>query len=79
MNHLLKKRCLKENFTNYAKNFRYKNLNIKCNNLYEDIEEDENEQLMESDPEARAFMQKYWTSIQTFTKRGKEQNIFNFF
>ena len=34
---------------------------------------------MESDPEIRTFMQKYWTNIQTFTKRGKVQNIFNFF
>ena len=34
---------------------------------------------MESDPEIRAFMQKYCSNIQTFTKRGKVQNIFNFF
>ena len=34
---------------------------------------------MESDPEIRVFIQKYCTNIRTFTKRGKVQNIFNFF
>ena len=53
-----KKRCLKENSTNCVKNFRLESLNIKCNNLYEDIEQDENEQAMESDPEIKAFMLK---------------------
>ena len=72
-----KKRCLKESSANCTPDERPKSLNT--NNPYKDIEEDRNEQAMESDPEIRAFMQKYWTSIRTFTKKGKVQNIFNFF
>ena len=37
----------------------------------------ENEELTESDPEVKDFMQKYWGSIQSFTKKGKVQNISN--
>ena len=62
----IRKKCLKfskENSPNCAKNFRHQSLNNKCSNLYEDIEEYENEQSMKADPEIRAFMQKYWTSI----------------
>ena len=70
-------RCPNENLTNS----RHKRLNVKQNNPNpnEDIEKDENKQSAESNPEIRAFMQKYWTSIRTVTKRGKVQNIFNFF
>ena len=75
----IKKRCLKESSANRAPDERHKSLNIKCSNLYEVIKEGENQQSMESDPKIRAFMQKYWTSSRTFTKRGKVQNIFNFF
>ena len=39
----------------------------------------ENEELTESDPEVKDFMQKYWGSIRSFTKKGKIQNIFNIF
>ena len=39
----------------------------------------ENEELTESDPEMKDFMQKYWGSIRSFTKKGKVQNIFNIF
>ena len=39
----------------------------------------ESEELTESDPEVKEFMQKYWGSIQSFTKEGKIQNIFNIF
>ena len=39
----------------------------------------ENEQLTESDPEVKDFMQKYWGSIRSFTKKGKVQNISNIF
>ena len=39
----------------------------------------ENEELIESDPEVKDFMQKYWGSIRSFTKKGKVQNIFNIF
>ena len=74
---LNKKKCLKENSTKLVLDERHKILNI--NNLNKDIEEDENEQAMESDPEIRAFMQKYSTSVRTFTKSEKVQNIFNFF
>ena len=37
----------------------------------------ENEELTESDSEVKDFMQKYWGSIQSFTKKGKVQNIYN--
>ena len=39
----------------------------------------ENEELTESDPEVKNFMQKYWGSIRSFTKKGKVQNIYNIF
>ena len=39
----------------------------------------ENEELTESDPEVKDFMQKYWGSIRSFTKKGKVQNTFNIF
>ena len=39
----------------------------------------ENEELAESDPEVKDFMQKYWGGIRSFTKKGKVQNIFNIF
>ena len=39
----------------------------------------ENEELTESDPEVKDFIQKYWGSIRSFTKKGKIQNIFNIF
>ena len=39
----------------------------------------ENEELTESGPEVKDFMQKYWGSIRSFTKKGKVQNIFNTF
>ena len=39
----------------------------------------ENEELTESDPEVKDFMQKYWGSIRSFTKKGKVQNIYNIF
>ena len=39
----------------------------------------ENEELTETDPEVKDFMQKYWGSIRSFTKKGKIQNIFNIF
>ena len=39
----------------------------------------ENEKLTESDPEVRDFMQKYWRNIQSFTKKGRVQNIYNIF
>ena len=39
----------------------------------------ENEELTESDPEVKDFMQKYWGSIRSFTKKEKIQNIFNIF
>ena len=39
----------------------------------------ENEELTESDPEVKDFMQKYWESIRSFTKKGKVQNIYNIF
>ena len=35
--------------------------------------------MTESDPEVKDFMQKYWGSIRSFTKKGKVQNIFNIF
>ena len=73
-NHLQSKKFEKKFYKLYKK---HKSLNI--NNPYEDIEEDENQQPMKSDSEIRAFMQKYWTSIRTFTKGGKVQNIFIFF
>ena len=44
--------------------------------LHKDLE---NEELTESDPEIKDFMQKYWRSIRSFTKKGKVQNIFNIF
>ena len=39
----------------------------------------ENEELTESDPEVKDFMQKYWGSIRSFMKKGKVQNIYNIF
>ena len=39
----------------------------------------ESEELTESDPEVKDFMQKYWGSIRSFTKEGKIQNIYNIF
>ena len=39
----------------------------------------ENEELTESDPEVKNFMQKYWGSVRSFTKKGKVQNICNIF
>ena len=39
----------------------------------------ENEELTESDPEVKDFMQKYWGSIRSFTKKGKVQNIYVFY
>ena len=39
----------------------------------------ENEELTESDPEVKNFMQKYWGSIRRFTKKGKVQNICIFY
>ena len=39
----------------------------------------ENEELTESDPEVKDFKQKYWESIQSFTKKGKVQNMYNVF
>ena len=39
----------------------------------------ENEELTKSDSEVKGFMQKYWGSIRSFTKKGKVQNIFNIF
>ena len=37
------------------------------------------EELTESDPEMKDFMQKYWGSIRSFTKKGKVQNMYNIF
>ena len=39
----------------------------------------ESEELTESDPEVKDFMQKYWGSIRSFSKEGKIQNIYNIF
>ena len=52
---------------------------FKCSaksDLHKDLE---NEELTESDPEIKDFMQKYWRSIRSFTKKGKVQNICNIF
>ena len=73
----VKKGCLKESSTNRVPDERQKSLNI--NNPYKDNKEDKIEQAMESVSEIRTLMQKFWTSIKTFTKRRKVQNIFNFF
>ena len=39
----------------------------------------ENEELTESDPEVKDFMQKYWGSIRSFMKKGQIQNIYIFY
>ena len=39
----------------------------------------ENEELTESDPEVKDFMQKYWGSIRSFSKKRKVQNIYSIF
>ena len=52
---------------------------FKCSaksDLHKDLE---NEKLIESDPEIKDFMQKYWRSIQSFAKKRKVQNINNIF
>ena len=36
------------------------------------------EDFSESDEEINTFMQKHWTNIRTFSKKGKVQSIFNF-
>ena len=52
---------------------------FKCSVKSDQHKDLENEELTESDPEVKDFMQKYWGSIQSFTKKGKVQNIYNIF
>ena len=39
----------------------------------------EDEQMNETDVDIKEFMKKYWSSIRTFNKKNKVQNIFNFY
>ena len=39
----------------------------------------ENEQMNETDADMKKFTKKYWSSIRTFSKKNKVQNIFNFY
>ena len=39
----------------------------------------EDEQMDETDADIKKFMKKYWSSIRTFSKKNKIQNIFNFY
>ena len=45
--------------------------------LKHDIVEDE--QMDETDDDIKEFMKKYWSSIRTFSRKNKVQNIFNFY
>ena len=38
----------------------------------------EDEQMDKTDADIKKFMKKYWSSIRTFSKKNKVQNIFNF-
>ena len=52
---------------------------FKCSVKSDQHKDLENEELTESDPEVKDFMQKYWGSIRSFTKKVKVQNIYNIF
>ena len=39
----------------------------------------EDEQMDKTDDDIKEFMKKYWSSIRTFSKKNKVQNIFNFY
>ena len=52
---------------------------FKCSVKSDQHKDLENEELTESDPEVKDFMQEYWGSIRSFTKKGKVQNIYNIF
>ena len=39
----------------------------------------EDEQMDETDDDIKEFMKKYWSSIRTFSRKNKVQNIFNFY
>ena len=39
----------------------------------------EDEQMDETDDDIKEFMKKYWSSIHTFSRKNKVQNIFNFY
>ena len=52
---------------------------FKCPAKSDQHKDLENEELTESDPEVKNFMQKYWGRIRSFTKEGKVQNIYNIF
>ena len=56
-----------------AKKIKY----FKCSLKSDQHEYFENEELTESDPKVKNFMQKYWGSIRSFTKKGKVQNMYN--
>ena len=51
---------------------------FKCSVKSDQHKDLENEELTESDPEVKNFMQKYWESIRSFTKKGKVQNIYRY-
>ena len=52
---------------------------FKCSVKSDQHKNLENEELTESDPEVKNFMQKYWKSIRSFMKKGRVQNIYNIF
>ena len=52
---------------------------FKCSMKSDQHKDLESEELTESDPEEKDFMQKYWESIRSLTKKGKVQNICNVF
>ena len=58
-----------------TKKRKYFNCSVKPDQ-HKDLE---NEELTESDSEVKDFMQKYWGSIRSFTKKGKVQTIYNIF
>jgi len=39
----------------------------------------ENEKLNEEDPEVPAFLQRQWYSIRSFSRRGRVQDVYNFY
>ena len=51
---------------------------FKCSVKSDQHKDLENEELTESDPEVKNFMQKYWESIRSFTRKGKVQNIYRY-
>ena len=49
---------------------------FKCSVKPDQYKDLQNKELTESDPEVKDFMQKYWESIRSFTKKRKVQNIY---